>query len=733
MRYRAFISYSNADRAIAEKFQRAIEHYRVPRELRGQDHGFGVIPRHVTPLFRDRSDGNADVDLGKALQEALENSDALIVLCSPASGGSKWCGEEIRMFKRLGRAARIFPVLVGGLPKKHDPAAEPSGAFLPALFERYDADGKLAGIDTSEPLAPDLTEAGDGLHFASLKIIAALTGVPLTLLTQRQQEAERREKLVARSIAGGMSVLAVTATVAAVFAWQQWQSAQARMTAAIETAAQRVTDAANYRDQYGVPSEVIKDLLVGAEDDFNKLVPIGGERAPLLGLERGRMLAKLADLYGNLQDNDRQLRLARDSMRSLDQTPSSRSPFSPGTWLASLPPRGSVDAEKLNAFEALGSALSSQEGGAAEADANFRQGLDLAEKMGEPLRVARFWSLIGGLRYSVGEVESALEAHDAALRVLGNVKGAGEAAAAARLDEIYAQTDRAEMLLELERRDEAMQQQIAATAATEKLARESGPEDMGMQVTLAQMIVRRADMRYAATRRREEQIEDLMAAVKLLQQVHKADPARMDYARDLSIAQERLGDTSLVTGNLKAARSAFDDCYALRDRILSRNPLNPDAQRDVAVALERLGDVALANRNARDAAAQYRKAVEMRQAAGQGGDADTVKKRDMSVLVAKRGKARAALGEAGWQADFDVPIATMTPMLESDSVLPGWHRDVAIFHSDFGDALLGANRKRAIAEWTVALELIRQQIELSGEDDQLADDVKQLQAKIAGR
>ena len=51
MRYRAFISYSSVDRVIGEQFQRAIERYKIPRVLRGINHGFGAVPTRVARGF----------------------------------------------------------------------------------------------------------------------------------------------------------------------------------------------------------------------------------------------------------------------------------------------------------------------------------------------------------------------------------------------------------------------------------------------------------------------------------------------------------------------------------------------------------------------------------------------------------------------------------------------------------------------------------------------------------
>ena len=79
-RYRAFISYSHHDRKAAEWIHRALETYRAPRRLTTTS---GATPaRALTPIFRDRDELTASPDLGEVIRDALDRSDALIVLCS---------------------------------------------------------------------------------------------------------------------------------------------------------------------------------------------------------------------------------------------------------------------------------------------------------------------------------------------------------------------------------------------------------------------------------------------------------------------------------------------------------------------------------------------------------------------------------------------------------------------------------------------------------------------------
>ena len=210
-KFRAFVSYSSKDRLAGTKFQRDLERYKIPRAMRGRVTSAGVVPKRISPIFRDRSDLEASEDLGQRIGAALVASRSLIVLCSPHSARSRWVNEEIRTFKRLGRDLQIVPVIVDGDPAIFDPVSAPNGAFPPALLQRLDADGSPTGELTPEPFAPDLREmqpdgsGGDGSEYVKLKVVARLLDVSLGELTQRQREVERRERRVIQGVAGGSS------------------------------------------------------------------------------------------------------------------------------------------------------------------------------------------------------------------------------------------------------------------------------------------------------------------------------------------------------------------------------------------------------------------------------------------------------------------------------------------------------------------------------------------------
>ncbi len=189
-RYRAFISYSHHDRKAAEWLHRALETYRAPRRLATT--GGETPSQALTPIFRDRDELSASPDLGEVIRGALDRSDAMIVLCSPASASSRWVDQEVAYFLRSHDLARIICVIA---------PATPIGASLisvlpPAL--------RVALPNGVEPLAVDLRRSGDGRRLTRLKIAATLLDVSLDQLVQR--EARRATRVMAGFTAAALIV-----------------------------------------------------------------------------------------------------------------------------------------------------------------------------------------------------------------------------------------------------------------------------------------------------------------------------------------------------------------------------------------------------------------------------------------------------------------------------------------------------------------------------------------------
>ncbi|MEP4146136.1 MAG: toll/interleukin-1 receptor domain-containing protein [Halioglobus sp.] len=187
MQYRAFISHSHTDAKFAAWLQRAIETWRVPTRLR-PELGFN----RVKPVFRDRTDLRAATSLGDALEDALRNSSALIIVCSNEAARSDWVGQEVAQYRKFNPDAPILPIIASG---------EPPYCFPESLL--VDASG-----NASEPLAADARKNFDGKRDALLKVIAGIIDVDFDELKQR--DFRRRQQKMGALTALSMGIAAFT-------------------------------------------------------------------------------------------------------------------------------------------------------------------------------------------------------------------------------------------------------------------------------------------------------------------------------------------------------------------------------------------------------------------------------------------------------------------------------------------------------------------------------------------
>lgn len=200
LRYRAFISYSQRDKSKARRLHNALEAYRIPEALK--IFGSSGKDRRIGRFFRDDDELGAASDLGAALRGAIEDSECLIVVCSPHAAKSPWVNKEVVHFKTTERAHRIFAVIVGGVPSSADPNLE---CFPPALRFEVDADGSLADRPT-EPMAIDLRT--EQFHRALMRLVAGLLDAPFDSLWRRERRRRRRRHALATlSVAAAVTVV----------------------------------------------------------------------------------------------------------------------------------------------------------------------------------------------------------------------------------------------------------------------------------------------------------------------------------------------------------------------------------------------------------------------------------------------------------------------------------------------------------------------------------------------
>ena len=113
--YDAFISYSHneKDAFAAEQLHKILEHYHIPKRIQ-QSSGKKKIER----VFRDREEMPISFNLASNIQEALDQSEFLILMCSPNSIKSEWVQREVETFLKSHSKEQVLTVLLEGEPEK---------------------------------------------------------------------------------------------------------------------------------------------------------------------------------------------------------------------------------------------------------------------------------------------------------------------------------------------------------------------------------------------------------------------------------------------------------------------------------------------------------------------------------------------------------------------------------------------------------------------------------------
>lgn len=220
-KYRAFISYSRADRQIAIPLQRALERFTVPKALQIASAGQFRGRRPLSPVFRDEDELIPGGDLPNRIREGLRNSEFLIILCSPSAAQSQWVEKEILDFISLGGEGRMLAVVVDGEPGANKREASNLREALPLALRRRVIDGQITE-EPSEPLWIDWRKQGRGDRLNFLRLAGALLQLDsLDDLIRRDQRAERTRRRVAQVVAASIVALSLGLGVAGVFAYLQ--------------------------------------------------------------------------------------------------------------------------------------------------------------------------------------------------------------------------------------------------------------------------------------------------------------------------------------------------------------------------------------------------------------------------------------------------------------------------------------------------------------------------------
>lgn len=181
---------------LREALHKKLEHYRIPSQIQKI-----TGKKKIERVFRDKEELPLSANLTENIYTALDNSEYLIVLCSPESRASQWVQREIEYFAGVHGKERIFAVLIKG---------EPEDVFPPILCEKTEIKTDINGqnyiiTEPVEPLAADVRgyskkERLKKLDAEFLRLIAGILQCPYDELKQRHQEYRMKIAIAAMSV-----------------------------------------------------------------------------------------------------------------------------------------------------------------------------------------------------------------------------------------------------------------------------------------------------------------------------------------------------------------------------------------------------------------------------------------------------------------------------------------------------------------------------------------------------
>ena len=192
--YYAFISYKREDEKWAKWLQNKLETYKIPISL-AKETG-REFPKTFHPCFRDKTGLSETGDLDKILRNKLQESQYLIVVCSPRSAQSPWVNKEVEIFQEMGRIDKIIPFIIEGSP---DSSNTDVNCYPSAI------DKNTLGISFSEL----------GKDKAVVRTIAAMVHINFDTLWNRH-----RERILKNRVYLSVLIAVVMLLFGGIFAWQ---------------------------------------------------------------------------------------------------------------------------------------------------------------------------------------------------------------------------------------------------------------------------------------------------------------------------------------------------------------------------------------------------------------------------------------------------------------------------------------------------------------------------------
>jgi len=715
--YLAFISYRHADnteedRQWATWLHQQLEVYDIPADLIGSTNQRGeIIPERIYPVFRDEISLPADSNLASAITTALDNSNFLIVLCSPRSVQSQYVNDEILYFKQIGKKDRIMAALLLGEPnasiddaKEEDPEdVRTLECFPKALQYHLKENGELDTTSRTEPIAAnfrlpdgskglthpnvykqqllkqgrnkkDATRLSDSyeeqLNNAKLKIIAGILGVQLEQLTQRDKifqlnKARAASKRFMR-IAVIMGVLSMAALAATGFAYTQWQQAEQAKQRAEQEKHRAEEGLTQIRKSLNFMNFALRDVMDAHVPQHKRIKIVRQIDAIVAVLEQhdnqsleGQRLRAVALLQKSEQV------LKNDKLDPKDALPLAQQGLELFKKLSQQDPGNTGYQRSLSvSYEKLGN-IQLRLGNTQAALTHYQTSLELRKKLslqdpdntGYQRDLSVSYNKLGDIQLRLGNTQAALTHYQTSLELRKKLSQQDPDNTGVQRSLSVSYEKLGNIQLRLGNTQAALTHYQASFDIFKKLSLQD-PDNTGVQrgLSVSYSKLGNIQLRLGDT---QTALTHYQTSLELHKKLSLQDPDNTGYQRDLSVSYNKLGNIQLRLGNTQVALTHYQASFDIFKKLSQQDPDNTGYQRSLSVSYNKLGDIQLRLGDSQVALTHYQASLELDKKLSLQDPDNTGYQRDLSVSYNKLGDIQRRLGETQaalthYQASLDL-------------------------------------------------------------------------------
>jgi len=204
-----------------------------------------------------------------------------------------------------------------------------------------------------------------------------------------------------------------------------------------------------------------------------------------------------------------------------------------------------------------------------------------------------------------------------------------------------------------------------------------------------------------------EALESYRVSLAIRERLAATDPGNARWQRDLSVSHNNIGRMFIEQGNLADALESYRTSMGIRKRLAAADPGNAGWQRDLSGSHGRIGNVLHAQGHLAEALQSYRASMVIRERLVAADPENVWWQRDLSVAQGKIGDVLQAQGQlAGALESYRASIGIAEHLAATDPGNTEWQRDLSVAHNQIGDLLrLLGNQADALESYRASMDI----------------------------